>query len=116
MSITSTNGEWMDIAIDIDSLNPVTNFIEMRVSVTDAGPDSTVEGGIDAFRISSETCDGPTGCPADMNGDGEVNFFDVSEFLSAYNAMDTSADFNGDGGFDFFDVSAFLEAFGAGCP
>ncbi len=116
MSITSTNGEWMDIAIDIDSLNPATNFIEMRVSVTDAGPDTTVEGGIDAFRITSETCDGPTGCPADMNGDGEVNFFDVSAFLSAYNAMDTSADFNDDGSFDFFDVSAFLEAFGAGCP
>ncbi|MEZ6164025.1 MAG: VCBS repeat-containing protein [Phycisphaerales bacterium] len=25
-------------------------------------------------------------CPADLNGDGEVNFFDVSFFLTAYNA------------------------------
>ena len=115
MSFSSTNGEWMDIAIDLESLNLPTNFVQMRVSVTDAGADTTVEGGIDAFRISSETCD-ESGCPADLNGDGYVDFFDVSAFLSAYNAMDPQADFTGDGSFDFFDVSAFLEAYGAGCP
>jgi hypothetical protein len=55
-------------------------------------------------------------CPADLTGDGMLNFFDVSAFLSAYNSMDPSADFNGDGMFNFFDVSAFLSAFNAGCP
>jgi plastocyanin len=115
MSITSTDGEWMDIAIDIDSLNLPTNFVQLRVSVTDAGADTTVEGGIDAFRISTESCDS-AGCPADLNGDGAVDFFDVSAFLGAYNAMDPQADFTGDGNFDFFDVSAFLSAYGAGCP
>ncbi|MHA7814613.1 MAG: S8 family serine peptidase [Phycisphaerales bacterium] len=47
---------------------------------------------------------------------GELNFFDVSSFLSAYNAQDPAADFNGDGSFDFFDVSSFLTLFNAGCP
>ncbi|CAN0578899.1 unnamed protein product, partial [Laminaria digitata] len=46
----------------------------------------------------------------------DLDFFDVSAFLSAYNAMDPSADFTGDGNFDFFDVSAFLSAYNAGCP
>jgi hypothetical protein len=55
-------------------------------------------------------------CAADLNGDGALNFFDVSVFLSAYNAMDLLADFNGDGMFNFFDVSAFLSAYNAGCP
>ncbi len=55
-------------------------------------------------------------CAADMNGDGELNFFDVSDYLAAYGASDTAADFNGDGEFNFFDVSAFLTALGAGCP
>ncbi|MDF1809504.1 MAG: cytochrome c peroxidase [Phycisphaerales bacterium] len=55
-------------------------------------------------------------CPADMNGDGELNFFDVSDFLAAYGTMDAAADINGDGEFNFFDVSDFLVAFGAGCP
>ena len=37
-------------------------------------------------------------CPADLTGDGELDFFDVSAFLSAFGAMDPIADFSGDGG------------------
>ena len=55
-------------------------------------------------------------CPADLTGDGVLNFFDVSAFLAAFNAMDPLADFTGDGVFNFFDVSAFLSSFAAGCP
>lgn len=55
-------------------------------------------------------------CVADLTGDGTLNFFDVSAFLSAYNAMNSIADFTGDGVFNFFDVSAFLGAYNAGCP
>jgi hypothetical protein len=55
-------------------------------------------------------------CPADITGDGELNFFDISAFLSAFSAGEAVADFTGDGEFNFFDISAFLKAFGAGCP
>jgi hypothetical protein len=55
-------------------------------------------------------------CPADLTGDGVLNFFDVSAFLNAYNTMDPIADFDGNGVFNFFDVSGFLNAFNAGCP
>ncbi len=58
----------------------------------------------------------PPACPADLTGDGVLDFFDVSAFLGAYTAMDPAADFDGNGVFDFFDVSAFLGAFSAGCP
>lgn len=54
------------------------------------------------------------GNPGDFNSDGEFNFFDVSEFLTAFNAGDISADLNGDCSLNFFDVSAFLSAFSAG--
>lgn len=57
-----------------------------------------------------------TTCAADMNGDGVLDFFDVSAFLTAYGNEDTAADFNDDGLFDFFDISGFLTAFSAGCP
>jgi len=63
------------------------------------------------FDLSNEI-----GCPADLTGDGDLNFFDVSAFLAAFGASDSSADFTGDGEFNFFDVSAFLQAFGEGCP
>ncbi len=55
-------------------------------------------------------------CPADLTGDGSLNFFDVSAFLSAFSMNDPVADFTNDGSFNFFDVSAFLAAFSAGCP
>lgn len=55
-------------------------------------------------------------CRADLTGDGLLNFFDVSAFLTAFILQDPVADYTDDGGFDFFDVSAFLQAFSAGCP
>lgn len=54
-------------------------------------------------------------CPADLTGDGSLDFFDVSAFLSAFIIHDPMADFTDDGRFDFFDVSAFLDAFGTDC-
>lgn len=70
---------------------------------------------IDDVAFSYEFIDEPD-CPADLNGDGLLNFFDVSAFLVAYNSQDPIADFMGDGAFNFFDVSAFLTSFSAGCP
>lgn len=59
---------------------------------------------------------GPAACPADFAAPfGELNFFDVSAFLTGYNAMDPISDMNNDGLFNFFDVSAFLGFYSAGC-
>jgi len=55
-------------------------------------------------------------CPADINNDGTLNFFDVSAFLSAFAANDPIADINNDAQFNFFDVSDFLSDFATGCP
>jgi len=57
------------------------------------------------------------GCsPADLTGDGILNFFDVSFFIGAFAVGDPLADFTGDGEFNFFDVSAFIVVFSEGCP
>ena len=55
-------------------------------------------------------------CIADLNGDGELDFLDISAFLAAYSGMDPVADLNGDMAFDFLDISAFLASYSAGCP
>lgn len=55
-------------------------------------------------------------CPADLTGDGNLDFFDVSAFLSAFSKQSPAADFQNDGVFNFFDVSAFLQSYNAGCP
>ncbi len=54
-------------------------------------------------------------CPSDTNLDGALNFFDVSVFLSNYNAGSLAADLNGDGVLNFFDVSVFLTSYNMGC-
>lgn len=62
---------------------------------------------------------GEPDCPADLNYDTLLNFFDVAIFLQYYNDGDARADFfpaGGDGQFNFFDVSAYLAAYNAGCP
>ncbi len=58
----------------------------------------------------------PCPTPPDFIDDDELNFFDVSAFLTHFSLGDTEADVNEDGMLNFFDVSAFLSAFGAGCP
>ncbi len=55
-------------------------------------------------------------CSADINGDLQLNFFDISAFLASYSLQDPIADFNNDGEHNFFDISDFLSAFSAGCP
>jgi hypothetical protein len=79
-------------------------------------PDSPADESYSVALYIGYYQDGPAPCPADLTGDGMLNFFDVSAFLQAYNTMDPVADFNNDGMFNFFDVSAFLSAFNAGCP
>jgi V8-like Glu-specific endopeptidase len=112
-SFVNTNG-WIDVEYTIADYVDLTAAFYTRIEAHDGGADTTVEGGVDAFRIASEVCD--NACEADLNGDGNLDFFDVSDFLNAFGAQNPVADFNGDGSYDFFDVSAFLNAFNAGCP
>lgn len=49
---------------------------------------------------------------ADLNSDGDLNFFDVSLFLQDWQ---NGGDYNGDGQTDYFDVSAFVQEFNGGC-
>ena len=53
---------------------------------------------------------GLSSCPADLTGDGELDFFDVSAMVM------NPFDFNGDTAFDFRDLASFLSSFSAGCP
>jgi len=90
---------------------PDSSEVLVRFIASDLGSGSIVEAGVDDLRIESVGCPGN---PADINGDGQLDFFDISAFLTLYSAQDPIADFTNDGVWDFFDVSAFLTAFSAG--
>jgi len=99
---------------DVAGFTPNNQF-QIRFNVGDLGAGSVVEAGIDAVSLSQFDCTGNP-CPADMTGEGDLNFLDVSAFLAAFGSGDLAADFTGEGDLNFLDVSAFLAAFGAGCP
>lgn len=73
---------------------------------------STADAPGEIYKFSAEL---PV-CPADRNGDGLVDFFDLQDFLNDFVAMDPSADLNGDTLWDFFDLQQFLNDFAGGCP
>ena len=74
----------------------------------DGGPDLII-GNYNTFDLHIFYGDAAP-CPADLNADGELNFFDVSQFLV------NQPDYNSDGVFNFFDVAGFIADYLAGCP
>ena len=106
-TVTENAGQWVEKRFPVAA----SNQIKVRFIASDTGSGSIVEAGVDDLRIESIGC---PGTPADINGDGVLDFFDVSAFLTLFGNQDPQADFNGDGIWDFFDVSAFLTAFSAG--
>lgn len=54
-------------------------------------------------------------CEADLTGEGDLNIFDVLEFLARFGAQDASTDLSPDGAFNIFDVLAYLAIFDEGC-
>ncbi len=55
-------------------------------------------------------------CSADLTLDDQLDFLDLSAFVSAYVGGHFEADFNNDQSFDFLDISAFIDAYTTGCP
>ena len=88
----------------------------VRMRLSHSGLGSLDRTPLTGSLTTSWSIDSNNPCPADLTGDGVLNFFDVSAFLSAYTANDPVADFTDDGVWNFFDVSAFLSAFADGCP
>lgn len=76
--------------------------------------------GVADIQAHNLNADGSLGvasdCRSDLNGDGVIDFFDVSILITAFNVMDPIADITGDSVINFFDISAFLSDYNQGCP
>ncbi len=103
------------IALLDGTASDADGVVDGDVEIVDYGPNFDLRDLNGDGIISDDDILAPD-CPADLTGEGSLNFLDVSAFLSAYSAMDPAADFVVDGQFNFLDVSAFLSAFGMGCP
>ena len=74
--------------------------------------DSICGDNIDGVSLRIE----PHDCPADVNLDGALDFFDFLEFQNLFASDSALADFDCSGSLDFFDFLAFQNLFAAGCP
>lgn len=97
-------------------LNAASGSYRLRLTISTSGIGQRDQSEVLSSLTSSFVIQVQNPCPADLSGDGMLDFFDVSAFLTAFSSMDPVADFNNDGAFDFFDVSVFLSEFAAGCP
>jgi len=119
---------WEQRSIAVEDFVPLTDRVQLRVVIEDAGDDTTVEGGLDGFSMTAISC-GP-GCPADLTGasggdapDGVVDASDFFEYLARFASGDPRADLTGSGGngspdgvIDAEDFFFYLASFAAGCP
>ncbi len=88
-------------------------------SCTDIGNEIDCDAAGGTFQGVGTTCAGlfcPLPCPADFNGDGNVNVTDLLELLAAWGPNPGhAADINEDGFVNVTDLLALLAAWG-GCP
>lgn len=125
----TTGGLWMPFSFVVTDqmILDVGDFPPDPTSVTvlpfrffggEFGPGTSPTGTvyIDDLCIVQGSSNGPCNDADFAEPYGELSFFDVSAFLTAFNAQEASADLNNDGFWDFFDVSSFLTAFSSGCP
>ncbi|MDF1869166.1 MAG: S8 family serine peptidase [Phycisphaerales bacterium] len=123
---TDVLGNWLTLdTIDASTLGTSPETIELETTFTSWFTDFLqvrfTSAGNDPIYLDNVYV-GPDQASAMCSGAdfaepfGQLNFLDVSAFLSAFGESDPSADIDGSGTFNFLDVSAFLSEYGNGCP
>jgi hypothetical protein len=86
-------------------INPCTGATVYRVRCMVTSPCGSVASDAATYTV----------CAADINCDGQPDFFDYLDFAALFDAEDPAADYNHDGTIDFFDYLDFASDFAAGC-
>ena len=108
-TVTANAGAWVARSFVVSDHVAPSAQVRVRFRATDGSTDSTVEAGIDEFRLDAFVCD--NSIPEDINGDGAVNGADLGLLLSNWGGAG-AGDFNNDGTVDGADLGALLSAWG----
>ncbi|GAB4544476.1 MAG: hypothetical protein Tsb0013_01650 [Phycisphaerales bacterium] len=116
-----TSGGWNVVAFRVEDFVGLTSDVRVRFTASDLINGSIVEAAIDEFVIvTDEACPAPALCPADFDGDNDVDLGDFGVFGAAFGSMsgdsnwDPRADFDMDGDVDLGDFGTFGAQFGRG--
>ena len=104
LTIANVEPQWFHETIDIVSAidpAPLTSLMKVRISVTDLGPDGSIdEGGVDAVEIFHVVC-GETFPPGDIDEDGDVDLEDHAILVDCLAGPDVTDPPPGCGAGDF---------------
>lgn len=109
-------GGWIFNQVNVNSLAGVTRTSQMKLRFTasDLATGSLVEAAVDEVRVTEFVCVDPApDCPADWDGDNDVDSDDTLAFFAGFEAGE--ADFDGDFDTDSDDINGFFAAFEGGC-
>jgi len=108
-----TSGGWVRAAWRLSTLGLSPSAqVRVRFIAEDAGAGSVVEALIDDLTITEILCANPS-CPADIDGDDDVDSDDIAVFFSAWDAGEQ--DYDGDDDTDSDDIAAFFSDWDGGC-
>lgn len=123
-----TMNDLSSVGHEIALENPAVLFVNSRKLTDAVGWDETDGwrflsdsvhytplGGRTKAELEAAAILGRFGCPADVNDDGFLDFFDFDLFNADFEVGGPEGDFNVDGFLDFFDYNDFVEAFERGC-
>jgi hypothetical protein len=106
-TVNTNAGEWVERSFSVAQYVAPSAAVRVRFRASDVSTDSTVEAGIDDFRVDAYTCD--FSIPADLDGDGLVNGADLGLLLSNWGPSDFG-DLDGDGIVGGADLGLLLAA------
>ena len=101
----NAGGGWFRPEFVVGEDLPASASMQLRFTVGDDDVQpSVVEAGIDDIRVVRYVCDDPT-VEGDVNGDGVVNFDDLVNMLGLGGLLGCPSDIDGNGQVDFSDLS-----------
>lgn len=85
--VTENAGAWVHRSFRVADFVSPTDQIRIRFRARDLSPGSIVEAGVDDVRLEFVVCaPPPASCPGNANGDGLVDFQDISSVLANWGA------------------------------
>ena len=90
--------------------------MRVRFEASDLNAGSVVEAGIDDFSVISYSCEDPSPCPGDLDGDGDTDQADLGILLADWGCTggDCPGDCDDDGDTDQADLGILLADWGCG--
>jgi ketosteroid isomerase-like protein len=100
------------VADDLSFRSPTQDFLDRFTFAHFGATELTNVAFLDNVSVEVDS----SGCYADCDESGELDFFDFLCFQDAFAAGEPYADCDGSGELDFFDFLCFQDEFAAGCP